>query len=411
MLLHFGLEPDYTLLLPIASCAERVFMADMREQNLVTELQTLIAEKEGISFAEFMQQALYNPRYGYYMTNRNRIGKQGDFYTSSHVHSCFGRLIARQLEQMWQILGKCQFTVAEQGAGDGHLACDVLDAIAEDFPEFYSAVTYRIVEISSAGQMRQAESLSAHIDAGRVEWCELPQLKGMIGCFLSNELVDAFPVHLLEKHGGQLQEVFIVGNPPGEELRPLSTPLLQEYFAELGIDVLEGNRCEVNLMARQWMTEVAEVLRKGFVLTIDYGYPAPELYAPWRHAGTLLCYRQHQTNENPLQDVGQQDITTHVDFTTLQNVGSRRGLKTLYFGMQYQFLMGLGFMEMLLELEQRETDPQKAQALRMSLKNLIVPEGGMGDSFKVLVQGKHVGTPELLCSRKISAVSQALGLR
>lgn len=382
-------------------------MDNRGEQNLVAELQQLIAERNGIPFAEFMERALYHPRFGYYMTTRERIGKQGDFFTSSHVHSCFGRLLARQLEQMWQLLGKGPFTVAEQGAGDGHLARDILDAVAEDFPEFYNALSYRIVEISSDGQMRQAEVLDRHIESGRVEWCELPQLKGMVGCFLSNELVDAFSVHLVEKHGGQLQEVFVAEDFK-EELRAPSTPALEEYFAALGIDLLEGNRCEVNLTAGRWMTAVAEVLRKGFVLTIDYGYPAAELYAPWRHAGTLLCYHRHQTNENPYQNVGEQDITTHIDFTALQNAGERRGLKTLYFGMQYQFLLGLGFMEMLLDLERRETDPQRAQALRMTLKTLIVPDGGMGDSFKVLIQGKHVGTPELLCGRKISDIAGSL---
>ena len=385
-------------------------MADLGELNLVNELQKLITDNNGIPFADFMQHALYHPRYGYYMAKRERIGKQGDFFTSSHVHSCFGRLIARQLEQMWRLLDSGAFTIAEQGAGDGYLARDILDAIADEFPDFYAVLNYRIVEVSTDGQMRQAEVLAQHVEAGRVEWNELYQLKGMIGCVLSNELIDAFPVHLVEKHGDKLQEVFVVGDNFQEELRPLSTELLQDYFTELGIEIHEGNRCEVNLAARKWMTEAAEVLRKGFVLTIDYGYPAEELYAPWRHAGTLLCYQQHQTNETPLQNVGQQDITAHVDFTTLQNVGSRRGLKTLYFGMQYQFLMGLGFMEMLMAMEQQETDPQKAQALRMSLKTLIVPDGGMGDSFKVLIQGKHVGTPELLCHRKISDISQAFSL-
>ncbi len=413
LLLHFKPEPVYTFASEGLTCIERLFMTESRDQSLITEIQALIAERGGISFAEFMQQALYHPVYGYYMTARERIGRQGDFFTSSHVHSCFGRLIARQLEQMWQIMEKCPFTIAEQGAGDGYLANDILTAIAEEFPEFYNAVTYKIVEISSDGQMRQSALLAGHIETGRVEWCELPQLKGMIGCFLSNELVDAFPVHLVEKHGGELQEIFVVNGDGGfqEELRPLSTQELSAYFTELNIQIHEGNRCEVNLASRKWMTQVTEVLRKGFVLTIDYGYPAEELYAPWRHAGTLLCYQQHQTNDKPLQQVGLQDITAHVDFTTLQNVGSRRGLTPLYFGLQYQFLMGLGFVEMLIELEQREPDPTKAQALRMGLKTLIVPEGGMGDSFKVLIQGKHVGTPDLLCARKISDVSKALGLR
>ncbi len=386
-------------------------MAEQENPEFISQLQSRIQAAGGISFAEFMELALYHPVHGYYSAACPRIGKQGDFFTSSSVHSCFGRLLAKQLEQMWQLLGKGRFTVAEQGAGEGYLALDILDAIAEDYPDFYSLLNYRIVEISPALQKKQAEQLARHIDAGRVEWCVLPQLKGMQGCFLSNELVDAFPVHLIEKHSGTLQEVFVVNQGAGfaEELRPLSTERIGDYFAALGLEPAEGNRCEVNLAARQWMVEVAEVVKKGFVLTIDYGFPAEELFAAWRRTGTLLCYQQHQTNEDPYRQPGRQDITAHVDFTTLQEVGRKRGLVPLYFGHQYQFLMGLGFLEMLIELQSRETDPQKAQALRMNLKTLILPDGGMGDSFKVLVQGKHVGTPELLCSRKIQNISIASG--
>ena len=223
-----------------------------------------------------------------------------------------------------------------------------------------------------------------------------------MGCFVSNELLDAFPVHLIEKHAGELQEIYVVnkGDDFCEELRPLSDSLIKEYFQRIGIEPAEGNRCEVNLAACDWMERVASVLERGFVLTVDYGYLAEELYAPYRHAGTLLCYHQHQTNEDPYQRVGYQDITAHIDFTTLQDVGRQQGLDVLYFGHQYQFLMGLGFLEMLIEMESREADPKKAQALRMNLKTLILPEGGMGESFKVLIQGKNVGQPELICSKR-----------
>lgn len=149
---------------------------------------------------------------------------------------------------------------------------------------------------------------------------------------------------------------------------------------------------------------MGEVLGRGFVLTIDYGYPAKELFAPFRRNGTLLCYHKHQTNENPYQRLGCQDITAHIDFTALQKVGEQHGLSTLYFDQQYRFLLGLGFLESLIELQMHETDPQQAQALRMTLKNLVMP-GGMGDSFKVLVQGKGVGTPELFCARRIQDIS------
>lgn len=381
-------------------------MIEKKSSELLIQLRQKIASSAGISFAEFMNEALYHPEYGYYTTARNRIGKKGDFFTSSSVHSCFGHLIARQLQQMWKILGQGHFVIAELGAGEGHLCLDILDALATEAPEFYAHLEYRLVEISEDNRQRQKQTLEQHLAVGRIAWCELDDLQGMEGCVVSNELVDALPVHLIEKHAGELQEVYVVNGEDGfvEELRPVSTSLIDEYFQQIGIELAAGNRCEVNLAACDWMGRVATVLNRGFVLTIDYGYLAEELYAPYRHAGTLLCYHQHQTNEKPYQRVGQQDITAHVDFTSLQIVGRRNGLETLYFGQQYQFLMGLGFLQMLIDMEMRETDPQKAQALRMNLKTLILPEGGMGESFKVLIQGKNVGTPELLCHKRIKDI-------
>ena len=375
-------------------------------EELTLQLRQQIDSASGVTFAKFMEQALYHPEYGYYTAPRERIGKKGDFFTSSSVHSCFGRLIARQLEQMWQLLGQGHFTIIEQGAGEGHLCLDILDALAEISPEFYGCLEYRLIEISSDNRQRQEKLLQHHLSTGCVVWCGLADVQEIRGCFISNELLDAFPVHLIEKHAGELREVYVVQNDGcfSEELRSLSTDSIREYFQLVNIEPAEGNRCEVNLAAIDWMSQVAGTLQRGFVLTIDYGYLAEELYAPYRHAGTLLCYHQHQTNEDPYQRVGGQDITAHVDFTALQMTGQQHNLETLYFGQQYQFLMGLGFLEMLIELESRETDPAKAQALRMNLKTLILPEGGMGESFKVLIQGKNVGSPELLCSRRIREI-------
>lgn len=388
-------------------------MATQKEekQDLVDLLRKKISAANGINFAEFMEQCLYHPDYGYYTTPRTRIGKEGDFFTSSSVHSLFGRLISRQLTQMWQLLGQGAFTVAEQGAGEGFLCLDILDALEQEAPEFYQQVSYRIVEISPDHQRGQFGNLQRHIDAGRVAWCPLEDLRGMQGCFLSNELVDAFPVHMLDKQDGELKEIFVVNSEKGfvEDVRPLDNPAINDYFSLIGTSLLEGNRGEVNLQALDWMQSVGEVMGRGFVLTIDYGYPAEELFAPFRRNGTLLCYHKHQTNENPYQKLGCQDITAHIDFTALQTVGEQHGLTTLYFDQQYRFLLGLGFLEELVALQMRETDPKQAQALRMTLKNLVLPDGGMGESFKVLIQGKGVAAPELLCTRRIQDISLPAG--
>ncbi|OQY25450.1 MAG: hypothetical protein B6I37_01015 [Desulfobacteraceae bacterium 4572_35.2] len=360
-----------------------------------------ISECGGIPFSEFMQHCLYHPQYGYYIHSRSRIGSQGDFFTSSSVHRLFGGLISCQLKQMWQLLGSTDFTVVEQGAGEGHLAADILDALLADEPEFYQSLRYCIVEISPDNRQRQAETLSTHKE--RVEWCCFDELNAIQGCFLSNELIDAFAVAVVEKHDTRLQEVFIVekNGVLCEELRSPSRPEIQQHFADLGVEPVEGNRAEVCLEAAQWMTAVSEKLERGFVMTIDYGYPAAELYAPFRRQGTLMCYHQHVANDNPYQNIGCQDITAHVDFTLLQQCGENGGLATLYFAEQYRFLIGLGFVEEIVRLQRQEQDEKKALALRMTLKNLIMPDGGMGEIFKVLIQGKGVGTPQLACSRSL----------
>ena len=357
-----------------------------------------------MTFADFMADCLYYPEHGYYTSHRDRIGKQGDFFTSSSVHALYGGLIARQLQEMDQLLGAEQFIVVEQGAGEGHLAKDILDALQLEAPELYSRIRYRLVEVSPDNRQRQQEQLSDHAEC--IDWCSEEAVEPFTGCYISNELIDAFPVHVVEKHNGQLQEVFVTCHEDefGEVIAPLSTEELAKHFAWLGVEPCEGNRGEVNLEAVRWIHRVATKLQRGFVLTVDYGYPAEELYAPFRRNGTVMCYHKHAAKEDPYRMVGEQDITAHVDFTALQKAGSEVGLETLYFKEQYRFLMALGFVEKLIELQAQVTDPNQAQKLRMTLKNLIMPDEGMGSTFKVLVQSKGVGSPELLCSRRISDI-------
>lgn len=378
---------------------------DTGQTPLAVQLHAQIAESGALSFADYMQLCLYHPEHGYYMQPRQRIGKAGDFFTSSSVHALFGRLIARQLAQMAELLGEAPFRVVEQGPGEGHLALDILDGLAEQSPQLYERLAYTLVERSPERQRSQQQLLAKH--RPRLSWCAEEDWTLPCGCLLSNELVDAFPVHLVEKRQGELQEVFVANAPADsgliEELRSAS-PEVRRHFDWLGVEPAEGNRAEANLAAPVWMRSVGERLGRGFVLTIDYGYPAEELYALHRRLGTLMCYRQHQADDNPYQLPGEKDITAHVDFTALQRAGEETGLETLWFGEQYRFLLGLGFFEELLRLEAAARDEQQARAVRMTLKNLIMPDAGMGETFKVLVQGKDVGRPELLCARPVSAI-------
>jgi SAM-dependent MidA family methyltransferase len=385
-----------------------MFMTDRSDNSLAALLRKQILASGPIPFVEFMQQALYHPAHGYYMTPRQRIGKLGDFFTSSSVHALFGQLVARQLRQMWELLGQGAFSIVEQGAGEGHFALDILSALQTETPEFYRQLDYVLLEVSPDNRRRQQEVLQAHTE--RVRWSELEQLGELQGCFLSNELIDAFPVRLLEKQQGELKEVFVGLDPQGAFCELMQAPqdaAVADHLDWLGVQPFEGNRFEVNLAAIAWMRQVAGMLKRGFVLTIDYGYPAEELYAPFRRDGTLMCYRQHRADEDPLQDIGAKDITAHVDFTALQQAGAESGLSSLCFIEQYRFLMGLGFVEALMALQQQTTDEQQARVLRLSLKNLIMPEGGMGETFKVLIQAKGVDAPELLCQRDISLLSAA----
>ena len=197
----------------------------------------------------------------------------------------------------------------------------------------------------------------------------------------------------------------VVNTPDGfgEEIRP-DSGRLSSYFDWLGSTPCEGNRGEANLAAVDWIKQVAGLLVKGFALTIDYGYPAEELYAPFRRNGTVMCYHKHSSNDDPYCHVGNQDITAHVDFTALQKAGAEAGLDVLFFAEQYRFLLALGFVEQLMLLQAKTDDVNEATALRMTLKNLIMPDDGMGSTFKVLIQGKGVGAPELLCQRRIADI-------
>ncbi len=376
--------------------------------QLLAELRARVAEAGGLPFAEFMAACLYHPEFGYYMTERQRIGKGGDFFTSTSVHAVFGRLIARQLAQMDQILGGATFQIVEQGAGEGHLALDILDALANEAPQLYARLSYTLVEVGPASRARQAQLLAAH--AERVAWCAPDVWTIESGCFLSNELVDAFPVHVVKKVDGVLRELYVVNRDDAgfaDEWREPSTPGLEDHLRWLGVAPVGDNRAEINLAAPVWMRQVGGRIERGFVLTIDYGYPAAELYAPHRRDGTLLCYRQHQADDDPYSAVGEKDITTHVDFTALQQAGDEVGLRPLWFGEQYRFLMALGFVEELIRLQESCADEREARALRLTLKNLILPEQGMGETFKVLVQGKGVDAPELLCARRLSTLPLA----
>jgi SAM-dependent MidA family methyltransferase len=346
-----------------------------------------IAAHGPITFARFMELALYAPGAGYYMRDAARIGARGDFYTSSNVHPLFGESIARQIEEMASLAGTDSFAVIEQGAGRGGLAFDVLNAWSGS--PSASGLRYVIVEKSPAMIAQQRRLLAPFLASGLVSWADALPADPVTGCVLSNELVDAFPVHRVARHGDALKELYVdaEGDALVERLAEPSTPDLASYLARLGISLAEGQQAEINLAAIGWMRAVGRALGRGFVLTIDYGYPAEELYAPHRKRGTLLAYHQHRTNEAYYERVGRQDLTAHVDFTTLAWAGQSEGLEVAGFTDQTSFLLGLGAHEAADRLLAAAADDAARARALAGIRGLLDPQG-MGRTFKVLVQRK-----------------------
>jgi SAM-dependent MidA family methyltransferase len=305
---------------------------------------------------------------------------------------------------MWSSLGEpADFQVVEAGAGSGRLAADILDALAELAPVLYELLTYRLIEAEPSLALSQRVLLEPHL--AHLAWSSPAELADgsllFTGCLLSNELVDALPVHLVEMTGAGLREVLVgVADDGFNEILALPTsPEVATFLARRGITLQEGQRAEVRLAADRWLRGVAASLRRGYVLTIDYGYQTRELYGPMRLGGTLLCYYRHQVEENPYIRVGQQDITSHVDFDALMATGAEEGLETVWYGEQYRFLMATGMMAEILALEERDIPEGEKLKDRLALKKLMLPDGGMGDTFKVLIQAKGVGESDLLCQR------------
>lgn len=365
-----------------------------------------IAQEGRITFADFMGACLYQPGLGYYTSPGRKVGAEGDFYTSITVHAAFGRVIAREIAQMWRCMGSpADFTLVECGAGNGRLACDIMDFLAEREPEMYRRLRLVLVEKEPSLESAQSSMLAVHVE--RIEWLSPEEFAAgrftFSGCLYSNELIDALPVHRVLMTPEGLREFYVTSKDGelAEEIGELSTPAIAEYLKRVAIELHPGQQAEVNLNGPEWLSSVSRALQRGFVLTVDYGYPAEELYTPLRKTGTLLCYYRHQTEENPYIRLGLQDITAHVDFTSLMRRGEELGLRNDWFGEQYRFLMAAGIIEELEELERSSLSDEEKLRLRLTLKKLIVPQGGMGDTFRVLVQSKGLDNPKLLCQRRI----------
>ncbi len=379
-------------------------------------------QKEGfITFEAFMDMALYYPDLGYYSSSNRTIGREGDFYTGPHLHPIFGAMIGKQLMEMWDLMERpVSFSAVEMGAGLGYLCKDILDylqrpsqssSLNQKKSDFLASLKYIIVEPfrhfrekqgniiqhgslnpirpDSSEERRESDSRSLE----KVTWVHSLQEAGEItGCIFSNELVDAFPVHLVEMED-ELKEVYVAfdGKRFTEEKGAVSTDELVRYLNNSSIDLKPGYRTEINLRIYRWLEEITAALSRGFVLTIDYGYSAKEYYSDERTEGTLMCYHEHMLSDNLYERVGEQDITAHVNFSALDMWGERLGLTTLGYCPQGTYLIASGIDELIVELY---ADSPDYMAETAKIKGLIMPQG-MGESHSVLAQYKGKGTPEL----------------
>lgn len=354
-----------------------------------------------LTFAEYMDLVLYHPEYGYYGSGQAEMGTQGDYFTSSSLGSTFGELLATQLWEIWQKLGKPNpFLVVEMGAGNGQLCRDIFVFLQENYPLILKNLDYIIIERSPVLIHRQKENLTQFKDQNISwqTWDDIPD-NSVVGCFFSNELVDAFPVHRLLKENQQLKEIYVMvaDGQIKEVIQGLSTSQLENYFNLIEINLLseqypQGYKTEVNLTALTWLTQLYNKLKRGYIITIDYGYPALKYYHPQRYEGTLNCYYQHRFHSNPYQNLGYQDMTTHIDFAALEKQGQLLGLETIGLTKQGLFLMALGLGQKLTELSAGNYNLSEIMQRRDALHQLINPNGLGG--FWVLIQGKGLSSAE-----------------
>jgi SAM-dependent MidA family methyltransferase len=357
--------------------------------SLGEKIEQEIRESGPIPFSQYMELCLYHPELGYYSRNAERFGKAGDFYTSSDVHAVFGRLMARQFEEMWRILGSPpQIEILELGPGRGLFAQDVMDWSEKRFPEFFRSLHYSLVESSPVLRQRLQATLSRGFQSGKVSLVTqtmLPQpqqLKVPVIVF-ANEFFDALPVEVLSSQGelhisekdGQLFETW----------HPASAEAM-EFVDRYSVHPEAGERIEAPLIAQRYMSKIASAIRHGFIVAIDYGYTQGEQLAG-RYRGTIAAYRQHSVSANPYEAPGEQDITAHVNFTALAAAVEKQGMHAQPLLTQSQLLLGIGECNQFADAFEECRLPQERAKVALQLKHLVTPTG-MGETFQVLIASK-----------------------
>ncbi len=355
--------------------------------SLRQKIEQEIRERGPIPFSRYMELCLYHPELGYYSRSTEQFGKAGDFYTSSDVHAVFGRLLARQFDEMWRALGSpAHLELIELGPGRGLFAQDVFDWSEKKFPDFFRALHYVLVESSPALRGRIEQTLGKHFEAGKAEFRALDSLGENSGTIVfANEFFDALPAEVLSRKGslridardGRFVETWEPGS--AEEL---------EFLDRYSVHPEPEERIEAPLVAQRYMNQIAANIDRGFLIAIDYGYTREEQLAG-RHRGTVKAIRQHSISANPYEAPGEQDITADVNFTALSAAAEKQGMQTHKLVTQSQFLMGIGEANQFADAFEECRLPQERAKVAMQLKHLVTP-AGMGESFQVLIAGKGI---------------------
>lgn len=352
-------------------------------------------EREGpITFCDWMRMALYDEREGYYCrSDWQKWGREGDYRTSPERSLLFAATFARYFARLYEQLGcPSEWTIVEVGAGDGRFASGVLETFQKSFPSVFSATRYLVDETSSHSRSLAKERLEPFAGfQGRVEFRRLADVEVDPGIVFSNELLDAFPVHRVIKQDGELREFYVGVNEVGSFewlIGNASKEHLEQYFAGFGSQLSEGQIIEVNPGIEDWLELVSQKIRTGYLVTVDYGAEARDLYnATERREGTLRAFHRHRLAADVLASPGDCDITSTINWTLVKKLGERNGFDLVAFDRQDRFLLDAGLLEEL-ELRVKETR-REAEKLRLRTlaREMILP-GGMAESFQVLVQKK-----------------------
>ncbi len=385
------LRPGIVLANALSSLPLPDATAQTHSEKLIAFIADEIVAAGGqISFARYMELALFAPGMGYYSAGARKFGEQGDFVTAPEISPLFSRALAQQLAEVLDPFDETG-EVLEVGGGSGVMAADILAEL-----EALDALPaqYLILELSADLQERQRETLATRVPhlLERVHWLHELPAPGFRGVVVANELLDALPVHCFVTHKKGLQERCVsfaegrfqwAGNETDELLLP-------EHLTEIITKLPSGYTSEINLAATGWVQSIANLLDAGVVLLIDYGYAAAEYYHPQRDGGTLMCHYRHRAHEDPFVYPGLQDITAHVDFTAIAEAAVSAGLEVRGYNTQGFFLLGNGISELAHSFEALNEQQQVLQAQQM--RTLTLP-AEMGERFKVIALARDYHQP------------------